>query len=498
MGKVFCRRLWAVAFGLLVAASAGAKAPNIVFILTDDLDAASAAQMPQVKSLITNQGTNFRRHYVSLSLCCPSRVATLRGQFAHNTGIYTNNLPDGGFELTHAQGLENSTLATWLATAGYRTALFGKYLNGYPDTAPADFVPPGWTEWMSPVAGDPHDGFNYTMNHNGKAENYGSSEKDYLTDVISGATADFIRDSVNRFPDQPFFIYLAPYTPHSPATPAPRHAKAFKGIQAPRTPAWNESDVSDKPAWLRRQQTLTPTQIQGIDKLYRKRRQTLLSIDEMVQNVIQTLSDTGQLSSTYVMFASDNGYHQGQHRLDSGKNTGFEEDILVPLYVRGPGVPAGRTEDRITANVDYAPTFAEIAGIAVPSFVDGRSLVPLLRGQTPPSWRQALLLEHKSGPGSKLVGKQKTPREPADPWDALNIEGNGADGFVGLRLADGTTYLEYETGEREFYNNVNDPAQLRNTYNQTPPWTKQRLADWTTALKTASGAALRQAELDAP
>ena len=170
----------------------------------------------------------------------------------------------------------------------------------------------------------------------------------------------------------------------------------------------------------------------------------------------------------------------------------------MPLYVRGPGVPAGRTEDRITANVDYAPTFAEIAGIAIPSFVDGRSLVPLLRGQTPPSWRQALLLEHKSGPGSKLVGKLNTPREPADPWDALNIEGNGADGYVGLRLADGTTYLEYETGEHELYNNVNDPAQLRNTYYHTPPWTRQRLTAWTTALKTASGAALRQAELDAP
>jgi arylsulfatase A-like enzyme len=498
MGNSLCRRFLAAVVGLLIAASAHAKAPNIVFILTDDLDAAAAAQMPQVKALITDQGTNFRRHYVSLALCCPSRVATLRGQFAHNSGVYTNNLPDGGFELTHAQGLENSTLATWLSSAGYRTALFGKYLNGYPDTAPSDYVPPGWTEWMSAVGGDPHDGFNYTMNHNGKAENYGSNESAYLTDVISNATANFIRDSVNRFPEQPFFIYLAPYTPHTPATPAPRHAKAFKNLQAPRIPSWNESDVSDKPSWVRSLPTLNLDQIRGIDKLYRKRRQTLLSVDEMVQNVIQTLADTGELSNTYVMFTSDNGYHQGQHRLDSGKNTGFEEDILVPLYVRGPGVPVGRTEDHLTANVDYGPTFAEIAGAAIPSFVDGRSLLPLLRGQTPPSWRQVLLLEHKSGPGSKLVGKQKTPREPADPWDALNIDGNGADGFVGLRMTDGTTYLEYETGEREIYNNLNDPAQLRNVYFQTPPATRQRLANWTSALKTASGEALRQAELNAP
>jgi N-acetylglucosamine-6-sulfatase len=498
MGNTLRRRFWAAVVGLFVAVSADAKAPNIVFILTDDLDVAAVAQMPQVKSLIADQGTTFRSHYVSLALCCPSRVATLRGQFAHNSGVFTNNLPDGGFELMHSQGLESSTLATWLTGAGYRTALLGKYLNGYPDTAPSDYVPPGWTEWMSPIAGDPHDGFNYTINHNGKPEHYGSNEWEYLTDVLSDAAAGFIRDSVSRFPDQPFFIYLAPYTPHSPATPAPRHAKAFKRIQAPRTPSWNESDVSDKPAWVRTIPPLNTTQIQGIDKLYRKRRQTLLSVDEMVQNVIQTLSETGQLSNTYVFFTSDNGYHQGQHRLDSGKNTAFEEDILIPLYVRGPGVPVRRTEDRITANVDYAPTFAEIAGTTAPSFVDGRSIVPLLHGQTPPTWRQALLLEHKSGPGSRLVGKQKTPREPADAWDAISILGNGADGFVGLRLADGTTYIEYETGEHEIYNNLTDPAQLRNVYNQTSPVIRQRLADWTSVLKTASGAALRQAELQAP
>lgn len=188
MRKLLRHGVLAAAFGLLLAATAFAKAPNIIFILTDDLDRAAADQMTLTKQLITDQGTYFRHHYVSLSLCCPSRVATLRGRFAHNNGVYTNNLPDGGFELAYARGLETSTMATWLKDAGYRTALFGKYLNGYPDTAPnSTYIPPGWNEWMSPIAGDPHDGFNYTMNENGSPVNYGGAESDYLTDVISSA-----------------------------------------------------------------------------------------------------------------------------------------------------------------------------------------------------------------------------------------------------------------------------------------------------------------------
>lgn len=501
MSRFFSRGLVAACLGAALAMPAAAKAPNIVFILTDDLDSAAAAQMSQVKSLITDQGTLFRHHYVSLSLCCPSRVTTLRGQFAHNTGVFKNDAPDGGFETAYALGLEASTAATWLQSVGYRTALFGKYLNGYPDTAPSGtYVPPGWTEWMSPNGGTPYKGFDYTMNHNGSTESYGAADNDYLTDVISAAASEFIVRSVDEHGDQPFFLYLAPYAPHSPATPAPRHAKAFKGMQAPRTSSWNESDVSDKPSWVRSLPQLNSTQIKDIDKLYRARRQSLLAVDEMVQSIVNTLQAKGQLGSTYIFFTSDNGFHQGQHRLESGKNTAFEEDLIVPLSVRGPGVPH-RTVDYFTANVDYAPTFAEIGGAAAPGFVDGRSLMPLLRGQNPSSWRQALLLEHKAGtsPASQARNVDSS-REPADAFDhqMLKTAGPNIDGFLGLRVTDGTTYIEYDTGEHELYNNGSDSAQLRNWYNQTNVWTKQRLADWLAALKDKSGEALRQAELSAP
>lgn len=496
---IFSRGMRALFLFVLLASLgwAQAKAPNIVLIMADDLDQPAASQMALVRALITNQGLNFRRHYVSLSLCCPSRVSALKGQFAHNTGIYKNEAPDGGFESTFQLGLENSTVATWLQGAGYRTALFGKYLNGYPDAAPSTtYIPPGWTEWFSPSAGTPYKGFDYVMNENGTLVSYGATPSDYMTDVLARQAVSFISRSVSDHPTAPFFLYIAPYAPHSPATPAPRHEASFQGLKAPRTSSFNEVDVSDKPEWVRSTPRLTTAEIADIDKLYRKRRQSLLAVDDLVQSVHDVLLSTGQLSNTYLIFTSDNGYHQGQHRLQSGKNTAFEEDLLIPLMIRGPGVPVGRQVDHLTANVDYAPTFVELAGLAPLSSVDGRSLADLLRGQIPASWRQALLLEHKTSNS----GDQKRADSVWEPRDGLSVlkDQPGIEGFSGLRLVDGTTYVEYDSGERELYNNLSDPAQLRNSYNSTPSSTKARLAAWLGVLKSASGAALRQAELAAP
>lgn len=485
--------LWLCVLVSLTGA-AWAKPANIVFILTDDLDSAAAAKMTQVKALITAPGTTFARHYVNVSLCCPSRVTTLRGQFAHNSTIMSNDAPDGGFEGTYAKGLEASTVATWLQDAGYRTALIGKYLNGYPDTAPsANYIPPGWTEWYAANGGNPYAEFNYSLNENGTTVTYGNTAADYLTDVIAAKTNDFIRRSVEQHPDQPFFAYVATYAPHLPATPAPRHATALPGIRAPRPSSFNEADMSDKPSWLRNTPLLTETQVADIDAKYRKRRQSLLAVDELVKGVIDTLQATGQLANTYVIFTSDNGFHQGQHRLPSGKMTAYEEDLLVPMSVRGPGVPAGATIDAFTANVDYAPTFAEIAGVAMPSWVDGRSLLPFLRGQTPAQWRRVVLLAHRQVATPLLP--PTGPREPPDPFEtAALVIGD----YTGLRTADGHTYVEYATGEFELYYNPADPRQLVNRYSTSSTKLKSRMASWLAVLNKSSGEALRQAELHAP
>jgi arylsulfatase A-like enzyme len=505
--RSFLRLVAVIVLALHVACGGGSSslppppsshAPNIVFILVDDQDMDTLATMSKVKALLIDQGMSFNQHYVSLSLCCPSRISGLRGQFAHNTGIYTNGPPDGGFQTAYATGLEQSTAATWLSSAGYRTALFGKYLNGYPETAPSrTYIPHGWTEWYSPVDGFPYKGFDYTLNENGTEVSYGSADADYMTDVLSAKAADFIRRSVDGHPDQPFFVYIATYSPHSPATPAPRYADTYPDAKAPRTPSFNEADVRDKPTWVQALPLFTTEQIADIDRRYRHRLQSLLGVDDLVQNVIDTLRDTGQLDNTYIFYASDNGFHLGQHRMEAGKMTAFEEDIRVPLLVRGPGVPAGSSTQMLSANVDYAPTFAEIAGAAVPSWVDGRSLLTVMHGQTPSSWRDVLLLEHKRD-GPEDGAQAQGTLEPPDMLGRSRGEvGTGATPFSGLRTADGFTYIEYEDGEHELYNNLTDPDQLANSYDSASADQKAKLDGWLGSLRRASGSSLRQAEASA-
>ncbi|HEY3669918.1 MAG TPA: sulfatase-like hydrolase/transferase, partial [Acidimicrobiia bacterium] len=196
--------------------------PNIVFILTDDLDATTydPARFPALRDLMTSQGVTFSHFFVDDSLCCPSRASILRGQYVHNTGVVNNVLPTGGFERFHADGLESSTVATWLHASGYRTGLFGKYLNGYPNTVSPRYVPPGWDTWVSPSGGNPYAEFHYLLNDNRRLVPHGRKPNDYLVDVLARKTVGFIKAEAGH----PFFAYVAPYAPHQPATPAPRYA----------------------------------------------------------------------------------------------------------------------------------------------------------------------------------------------------------------------------------------------------------------------------------
>lgn len=496
------------------AASAAPTQPNIVFILTDDLNEEVFAKDTELQTLLTQKGTKFNKHFVELSLCCPSRTSTLRGQFAHNTGIFTNDPGSGGgFETVYSKGLESSTVATWLQGAGYRTAFFGKYLNGYPNGAPTNtYIPPGWTRWFSPNGGSPYSEYNYTVNDNGTTVAYGSAPADYGVDVISNKLNTFVKNTTTNYPNKPFFAWVAPYVPHGPATPPNRHIGKYAGAKAPRTASWNEADVSDKPNWIKSKPPLTSTQIAAIDDLYEKRRESLLAVTDLVRDLIATLTAQGVLDNTYIFFTSDNGFHQGQHRLTSGKNSAYEEDLNIPLIVRGPGVPAGQVVNHFTVNVDLAPTWAELAGATPPSFVDGRSLVPFLKGNTPSPWRQAVLNEH-AGPSSLNTNTVDGLLEPQDSADVQALATGGAPVYLGLRTKPVITtafkpagygplnYVAYDTGEHELYDITADPAQLTNSFNafnSTDPELRQKLDSWINSLKNASGQALRNAEQTVP
>lgn len=463
--------------------------PNIVLILTDDQDVTlgSLDYMPRTRNLIARRGMTFTHHFVPLSLCCPSRATILTGLYPHNHQVYTNFPPDGGFERFDELRHDEATLATALHAAGYRTALIGKYLNGYPGEEDASHIPPGWDEWASPVKGSAYAGYNYTLNENGKTVRYGSSPDAFMMDVLAGKATAFVRTAAAS--GQPFFLYLGTYAPHKPATPARRHAGLFPDLQAPRTPSFDETDVRDKPARIRALKRLTASQIATIDALYRKQMRSLQAVDEAVAALVKALQETGQLANTYILFTSDNGFHMGQHRLDPGKYTPYESDIRVPLLVRGPGVPAGAASSALTSSVDLAPTIAGLAGATLAVPPDGRSLAPLFHGQAPAGWRRVVLLEQFEFPPAPP--KDDKTLEPPDLQDEKASAAYPA--HVGLRAAE-LKFVEYGTGEREVYDLRKDPDELVNLRNRVSRKWMNGLAALARALSSCAGEACRQIE----
>jgi arylsulfatase A-like enzyme len=447
--------------------------PNVVLVIVDDLDAGSVSRMPKVKSLLTEGGTTFENYFVTHPLCCPSRASILRGQYSHNHRVLTNEPSRGAFDKFYEYGLEDSTVATWLDDAGYRTALIGEYLNNYPGDAEPTHVPPGWDEWYGRASEKSY--YDYDLNENGKLVSYGNAPEDYQTDVLARKAKDFVRHAAAE--EEPFFAYVATGAVHSPVQPAPRHQETSVPAQAPRLPSFDEEDVSDKPSWVRAQPRLTPQRVSQTDGEYRNRLRALLAVDEMVSGLVEELRASGELENTYVVLTSDNGYQLGEHRLAQGKRTAYEESIRVPLIVRGPGVPSGKAVRQLALNIDLAPTFAELGGADTPDFVDGRSLGPFLRGTPPKDWRTALLVEHTGG-GLKGFARD------VPSYEALRTEDH--------------KYVEYETGEREIYDLRTDPNEMKSLQEGADPALVARMQERLAALQRCSGPDCRSAEDDGP
>lgn len=450
--------------------------PNIVFVLTDDLDWKLVQFMPNVEAL-RSQGTTFTNYFVTDSLCCPSRASIFTGRYPHNTHIFRNGGPDGGFALFHARHEERDTFATRLQQHGYLTALMGKYLNGYTPSGRVDhearYVPPGWSEWD--VAGNGYLEFDYNLSENGTVRHFGSTPDAYLTDVLARRGSAFIDRAAKRH--TPFFLEIATFAPHSPYTPAPRDAEDFPGLRAPRTPAFNEADVSDKPSWVRAHPLLTPAQIGEIDAAYRRRAQSVEAVDDLIATIEAKLRSDGVAGNTYIVFSSDNGLHLGEHRLTPGKLTAFETDIRVPLVVAGPDVPAGRTVTRVTENVDLYPTFVRLGRAGKTPLVDGKSLVAFLRGDPAPNWRDAALIEHHGPDWGAAAGPDAPEAGSGNPLT-----------YEALRLPH-SIYIEYTDGEHEYYDLRSDPYELTNTYSKLSPQQVDALHSELVALETCHGAA---------
>jgi len=452
---------------------AGQRRPNIVFVLTDDLSMDLLPYMPQVRA-IQRRGVTFDNYFVSDSLCCPSRASIFTGDFPHDTHVFTNSGPNGGIRAFYAHGDEHETFNVALQRAGYRTAMMGKYLNGYLEGArraaiPTSEVPPGWNQWD--VAGWGYPEFNYRMDINGTVQYYGHQAKDYLTGVLARKGVAFIDRSAQS--GHPFFLELATFAPHSPYTPAPRDRHDFPGLAAPEPPNFDVLPT-DAPSWLSGHPPLTPHQIARINRAFRRRAQAVQSVDRMIAAIQAALQRNGLLKNTYVVFSSDNGLHTGEYRLMPGKLTAFDTDIHVPLVIAGPGIPAGATTDAMAENVDLGETFAALGGTSLAG--DGHSLTSLLRGGAPPDWRNAVLVEHHG------------PAVDRDDPDAQSTDSGNPPTYNALRTGS-FLYVEYVNGEREYYDLRTDPYELHNIVASLPPARLQQLHQALTTYEHCHGAA---------
>ena len=374
-----------------VAAQERTSRPNIVVIMTDDQTVESLRVMPAVRRLLKTQGTKFTRSFATYPLCCPSRASFLTGQYSHNNGVTFNYAPYGGW-----QAFENAAPTAFpvaLQQAGYDTAHFGKVMNEYGAEDPTE-VPPGWSHWEAMVdrpARNRYYGFRF--NRNGKVRSAAASGRNYNTDFFARRARRYIKSRTDQ--TSPFFLNLWLFGPHGesgngPAIPADRHVGVFADEPLPSTPSMNEADLSDKPIHLQRPR-LSSKQIARARRLYRWRLESLLAVDDAVEDLVATLRDTGTLDNTLVVFTSDNGFLHGEHRIPIGKWHVYDEATRVPLLMRGPKIPAGRLVGEPVANIDVGPTLLDYAGATPLNVQDGRSLRPLITGETKTFDRDLLL-----------------------------------------------------------------------------------------------------------
>jgi len=447
---------------------------NVVFVLVDDLDWNLFNQIPRLAAL-KEQGITFTNQTVTDSLCCPSRVSIMRGQYIHNHKVISNiEETGGGWPTFRDRKQEQDSLPVWLDNAGVTTALFGKYLNDFPSKpSEATYIPPGWDAWGVPISrGDSYTGYNYTMNDNGTLVRYGNKPTDFLNDVITDKATDFIETATS-----PFFLELSTYSPHKPAPVATRNALKHGGTLAPRNPTYNAFGV-DEPKWMKDLKELTPSQLANVDKQWRKRARSAESIGDSLDAIMSKLKETGHDKDTLVVVTTDNGYHMAERRMFKGKRTPYASDTVVPMIVMGPGVPIGVTVDAMTSTIDLGPTFVQLFGATAPNWVDGRSLVGFFEsGETPEGWRNAIL--------SESLGIST----PSDP----DYQKNAPPQFFALR-SEKWLYVEYVDGSKTLYDRENDPYEMVNLVKTADPLLLRSLSAQLKQLSTCSGDTCRTAD----
>ncbi|MFN8126288.1 MAG: sulfatase [Candidatus Nanopelagicales bacterium] len=470
-------------------AAVGDKRPNIVILQTDDQTLADLAVMKRARSMLQMHGVTFNQMITPFAICCPSRAAHMTGSYPHNNGVSANFPPAGGYVPWEKKSGKKS-IGYWLQQAGYYTVHIGKYINGYayPNRDNVK-VPTGWSEWHGSADPSTYQMWGYQLNEPGGSHTYGKFRKQdpatYSTDVYRRKAVRVVRQQARR--PGPFFLQVAFLAPHVetvplksgfipqpwvdtddpdpqfgiksiPPRPAPRDKDKFPNMPLARGPSFNEADVSDKGPFVRDLPLLTHEEIQDMVEDNRRRRRSLLAVDDAVRAVVKNLRSAGELKNTIIVFMGDNGYLLGQHRISMGKYFPYEPALRIPFVMRGPGIRANAEVNRLVSLIDLTPTLLDFAH-AKPTgrHPDGMSLRPVLSGHHNIRKRPVLL---SSGP-------QRAPNGENLPL------------FDGVRNPH-FAWWRYEDGFEEMYDLRNDPDELTNIA-QDPEYAQVRdklVAEW--------------------
>ncbi|MDZ4796896.1 MAG: sulfatase [Bryobacteraceae bacterium] len=404
--------------------------PNILFILTDDQrwDMMSCAghawiQTPNMDRLAA-EGARFVNAFVTTPLCSPSRGSFLTGQYVHKHGILDNS----------NRNEQSHTLKTWpqiLQQHGYETGYFGKWHMGNDDAAR-----PGFDYWFSFKGqgryNDPE------MNRNGER----SVVKGYVTKVLTQEAIEFM----SRKRPKPFAVCLCHKAIHGPFEPEEQYKTLYSDAKL-EAPASLADDLKDKPAMLAAR-TMEKSNVRT-DKIpaqtWLNMARCLATVDDGLGLILEALRQSGQLDNTFIVFTGDNGYFYGEHHMGD-KRRAYEEGLRVPLLVRYPKmVKAGSKPAQMALNIDVAPTLLDVAGVAVPKDMHGKSLTPALKS-TGAKGRDAFLSEYFEDPGFPSTQKWQSLR--TEKWKYIHFpEMQGAD---------------------ELYDLTADPHEMKNVFAKYP------------------------------
>ncbi len=438
------------------------KRPNLVLVVTDDQPLAtfSPQWMPNTFHRIVDRGTNFTDAVDNSPLCSPSRATLLTGQYNHNNDVLTNTT---GYRALHQR---HNVLPVWLQRAGYRTGHFGKFLHHYGDVKglrPA----PGWDRWVT--LGDRHHYYDYNLSVDGERVHEGHKARDHVTAVTTRAADHFVRTNVrSRHPLYVQMEYFAPHEsgknkdPRCSGAPEPerRDKRAAKGEKVPQGPAFNEADVSDKPAYSRLG-LMSKGDIRTLNRRYRCIAASMVGVDRGIKSVMKRFHDAHELRNTAFVFMTDNGIFLGEHRVRDGKSRGWEEGIRTPLAMRFPR-SVGRTRKVVRAQaaaIDVAPTLLDLAG-AKPCnrhrcrVMDGRSLLDAAEGDSSGIADRHVLIE---------MAEEPTQEKRAWACSFTALRDSSSIFINGTRIPDPETKICEDGNSYEYYDLADDPYELQNT-----------------------------------